>query len=103
MLYFERNGDCKTVFLKWMDFRAEICQKFGWLFWRFEDTKNSFWDQLTFSNFIGIEFWIWFLFDFLKYSLKPEGMWEHHYSIQIFPHFGQWELLYSNHQEIPIT
>ena len=22
--------------------RAEICQKFGWLFERFEDTKNSF-------------------------------------------------------------
>ena len=21
--------------------RAEICQKFRWLFWRFEDTKNS--------------------------------------------------------------
>ena len=23
---------------------AEICQKFGWLLGRFEDTKNSFWD-----------------------------------------------------------
>ena len=22
--------------------RAEICQKFGWVFGRFEDTKNSF-------------------------------------------------------------
>jgi hypothetical protein len=22
--------------------RAEICQKFGWLFWRFGDTKISF-------------------------------------------------------------
>ena len=22
--------------------RADICQKFGWLFGRFEDTKNSF-------------------------------------------------------------
>ena len=30
--------------------RAEICQKFGWLFGRFEDTKNSFWDQLTFRQ-----------------------------------------------------
>ena len=24
--------------------KAEICQKFGWLFGRFEDAKNSFWD-----------------------------------------------------------
>ena len=24
--------------------RAEICQKFGWLFGRFEDTEISFWD-----------------------------------------------------------
>ena len=24
--------------------KAEICQKFGWLFGRFEDTKISFWD-----------------------------------------------------------
>ena len=24
--------------------RAEICQKFSWLFWRFEYTKHSFWD-----------------------------------------------------------
>ena len=24
--------------------RAEICQKFGWLFGRFDDTKISFWD-----------------------------------------------------------
>ena len=24
--------------------RAEICQKFGWLFGRFEDTKISVWD-----------------------------------------------------------
>ena len=23
--------------------RAEICQKFGWLFGRFKDTKISFW------------------------------------------------------------
>ena len=29
--------------------RTEICLKFGWLFGRFEDTKNSFWDYLTFS------------------------------------------------------
>ena len=31
------------------NFRAEICQKFGWLFGRFEDTKTSFWDWLTFT------------------------------------------------------
>ena len=31
------------------DARAEICQKFGYLFGRFEDTKISFWDELTFN------------------------------------------------------
>ena len=30
--------------------RAEICQKVGWLFGRFEDTKISFWEKLTFST-----------------------------------------------------
>ena len=30
--------------------KTEICQKFGWLFGWFEDTKNSFWDLLTFRD-----------------------------------------------------
>ena len=39
--------------------KAEICQKFGWLFGRFVHTKNSFWDWLTFSNITTLcYFWL---------------------------------------------
>ena len=37
----KRSGNLRTKF--WcLQIRAEICQKFGWLFGRFEDTKISF-------------------------------------------------------------
>ena len=63
--YLSSQTHCLRVFLKRSQYkflskildrflpyeaRAEICQKFGWLFGRFEDTKISFWEYLTFSS-----------------------------------------------------
>ena len=40
------------LFFIWpiLEARAKICQWKGSLFWRFEDTKKIFWDQLTFRR-----------------------------------------------------
>ena len=47
--------------------RAEICQKFGYLFGRFEDTKISFWDELTFSFSAAKTTMVSNIFLFLKF------------------------------------
>ena len=41
-----------------LEARAEILTKIRWFFGRFESTKGTFWNQLTFTKDIRFEYWI---------------------------------------------
>ena len=64
--YLDYRVPLSLWFHHFLDFRAEICQIFSLFFWKIEDTKKSFWNQLTFN--ISELLWFNFQIQWLKFS-----------------------------------